>query len=99
MALFSDCRRQRGADIRGTLHAMNSRGGHRFVFFLRRAGAAADDRAGMSHAPAGWRRLPGDETHHRLFHVRMNIFGRLLLRVSTNFTDQNDRARIRIFVK
>ena len=97
--LFPDGGGERFADIGGTLHAMNSRGGHGFVFFLGRARTAADDRAGVAHAAAGRRGLPGDETDDGFFYVRVNVLRGLLLGISADFTDQDDGARVGVFVK
>src|SRR5438105_4612608 len=47
---------------------------------LRRAAAAADDRAGVAHALARRRRLAGDERGDRLGHVLLDELGRPLLR-------------------
>src|ERR1700684_860732 len=55
--LFSDRGGKSFADVGRALHAMNSRGGHGFVFFFRCSGATANDRAGVAHAAARRRGL------------------------------------------
>src|SRR5712692_5213868 len=67
---------ERSTDIGRALHAVNSRGSHDGVLFLRRAGSAADDGAGVTHTAAGRRGLPGDEADHGLLHVCLDIGGR-----------------------
>src|SRR5438445_610147 len=86
-------------DIGRTPHAANSRGGHDFVFFFRRARAAADDGAGMTHAASGRRSLSGDEANHRLAHASPNEFRGLLLGIAADLADHDDGMRIGIIVE
>src|SRR5438445_1807778 len=87
------------ADIGRTPHAANSRRGHDFVFFFRRARAAADDGAGMTHAASGRRSLSGDEANHRLAHASPNEFRGLLLGIAADLADHDDGMRIGIIVE
>src|SRR5260370_37030521 len=52
--------------------------------FLGRTAAAADDRAGVTHALARWRRLTGNKCRHRLGDVLLDEFRRTFLGGSAN---------------
>ena len=67
---------------------------------LRRGSfAAADDRAGMTHAPSRRGGLAGDEGHDRLGHVLLHKRGRLLLRRAADLTDHDDGLGGRIVLE
>ena len=57
-----------------------------------RALAAGDDRAGVAHALALGRRLPGDEPGHRLLHVRLDERRGLLLGGAADLADHDDAS-------
>ena len=78
---------------------MDAGGAHGFVFFLRGALAAADDRAGMAHAAAGRRGLPGDEADHRLLHVFLDEFRGDFFGVAADFADHDDGVGVGIVVE
>src|ERR1017187_6648436 len=60
---------------------------------------ARDDRASVSPAPSGRRRLPGHESHHRFFHVRLDVCRGGLLGVATDLADHHDGVRVRVRVE
>src|SRR5262249_52308738 len=80
--LADQCRRRGGA---------NARGLERRDFFLRRALAAGDDRARMSHALARRRGLPDDEGSPWFFHVRLHPGGGFFLVAAADLADHHDR--------
>src|SRR5208282_1544635 len=91
--------RDRLPDLRGALHGADSGGAQGCIFFRCGALAAADDCAGVAHAAAGRRRLPGDEADHRLLHMLLDEVRGNLFRVAADFADHDDRVRLRIVVE
>ena len=57
------------AHVGRALHDVDAGLGQRVHLLRRRALAAGDDRAGMSHAASGRRRLAGDEPDDRLLEL------------------------------
>src|ERR1700722_6000964 len=90
---------QRAADVRRTLHGVNPRRAHGFVFLGGSSVAPADDGAGVAHAAPGRRGLPADKSDYRFLDVPLNVFGRGFLRVSADFANHDDRVSARIFVE
>src|SRR6266478_2553921 len=89
-----------GAEVRGRFHGADAGGGHRGVFVLGGALAAADDRAGVAHAAAGGRGLASDEADNGLLlYVDLDPFRGALFGVATDFADHNDGVRVRIIVE
>src|SRR5262245_61315199 len=93
---FAEHTRHRRAHVSRTLHGGDASCFERPHLLGRRPLAARDDRARVSHAAAGWRRLAADEAHHRLGHVRLDEGGRLLLRAAADLADHHDRFGLRI---
>ena len=89
--LLSDFGR-RGADRDACLF-------HRLDLVRGLARAAGNDRARVAHAASGRRRLPGDESDHRLLHVRLHIGRGGLLRIAADLADHHDRVRVGILVE
>ena len=68
-------------------------------FAFGAAALAADDGAGMSHAPAGGRRQPGDKTDHRFGDLFPDKSGRLFFGVAADFADHDNAAGVGVFLK
>src|SRR6267143_4764871 len=90
---------QRRANVCRALDGVNSRRGHCPILFGGGARTAADDRAGVSHAAARRRSLPGDQANDGLLHVGLDVCGGLLFRVAADFADHHDGVRLWIFVE
>src|SRR5216683_1526897 len=67
------------AEIRRTISHGNAGSPQCGDLFLGRTTAAADDRSGVTHALARWRRLTGNKCRHRLRDVLLDEFGRAFL--------------------
>src|SRR5262245_57134089 len=53
----------------------------------------------MSHAFSRWRGLPGNESHHRFFHMGPDPAGGLLFSAAADLTDHNYRLSSRIAIE
>ena len=53
----------------------------------------------MTHRPTFWSGESGDVAHHWLGDVFCNVLGGVLLRVTTNFTNHDDRLGLRIILE
>jgi len=72
---------------------------HRFHFVFCFARPARDNCSGVAHPASRRRGLSGDETHHRLLDVGLNVLRGRLLRVSADLADHYDGVRIRVGIK
>src|SRR5262245_48498529 len=64
-----------------------------------RAFAAADDGAGMAHAPSRRGGGAGNEPRHRLAAMLLDPLGGRLFCAASDLTDQNDAMCLRVFVE
>src|SRR5215204_3233073 len=75
----------------------NTGGFHSGNLGLGVALAAGNDRPGMAHAAAGWRRSPGDKSHYRLLAAALDLVLEELSGVffprAADLTDHHDRLR------
>src|SRR6266478_5195126 len=88
-----------GAEVRGRFHGADAGGGHRGVFVLGGALAAADDRAGVAHAASRGSGLAGDEANDGLLYAGLDPLRGALFGVAADFADQNDGVCVRILVE
>src|SRR6266508_6987858 len=82
--------------IRRRFHNVSACALERFHLLRRGTGAAADDRAGMTHAPSRRCGLAGDEGNDRFLEVRLYVRRPLFLGRSADLADHDDRFRRRI---
>lgn len=78
---------------------MDAGGGHSFHFFFRRAFAAGDDRAGMTHPASRRRGLAADESNDGLFDMGLDVFGGFFFGAASDFTNHNNGVGIRVVVE
>ena len=83
----------------GDFATSNPRRFHGLDLLRRRALAAGDDRAGVAHAASRRRGLAGDESDHRLLHVRLHVLRRGLFGVAADFADHDHGFGLRIVVE
>src|SRR5581483_4846876 len=83
----------------GSLGYANPSRLHRPDLFRRGSLPARDDRARVAHPSSRRRGLAGDESHHRLFHVRLDELRRSLFRVASNLSDHHHDLGLRIAVE
>src|SRR6266446_9629256 len=88
-----------GAEVRGRFHGADAGGGHRGVFVLGGALAAADDRAGVAHAASRGSGLAGDKADDGFLRVGLDPLRSTLFGVAADFANQNDGMRFRIGVE
>src|SRR5690242_15058689 len=87
------------ADLRRTLHGMYPSLLHRRILSLCRPLTSADDRARVAHAAPGRGGLPSDESHDRLFHVRLDVIRSNLLGIPADFANHHDRLRASVLIE
>src|SRR5439155_19066623 len=66
---------------------------------LRRAFAAADDRARVTHPASGRRRRTGDETGDRLLTIVLDPLSGFFFRAAADLPNHDDAVRVRVVIE
>src|ERR1700722_9918513 len=86
-------------NVRRRLGDANSGRFHGLNLLRRRALAPGNDGASMAHSASRRRGLTGDESHHRLLHSSLYVFGSSFFGVSADFPDHHHHFGLRVLVE